>query len=66
MDLVESKRELYLMIEQIPDDSLDEARHLLRELLKRKRLFNYTYGSRGIVYCIGDFSGRTTYQGSNF
>jgi len=36
MDSAESKRELYLMIEKIPDDSLDEARHLLRELLERR------------------------------
>jgi hypothetical protein len=36
MDIAESKRELYLMIEQIPDDSLDEAKLLLRELLERR------------------------------
>jgi hypothetical protein len=36
MDSAESKREIYLMIEQIPDDSLDEAKHLLRELLERR------------------------------
>ena len=36
MDSAESKRELYLMIEQISDDSLDEARYLLGKLLERR------------------------------
>ena len=31
-----------------------------------KRIRNHTSGSRGIVYCVGDFSGSTTFQGSNF
>jgi hypothetical protein len=35
MDITESKRDLHIIIEQIPDDSLEEARHMLRELLAR-------------------------------
>jgi hypothetical protein len=33
MDITESKRDLHVIIEQIPDDSLEEARHLLKEFL---------------------------------
>ncbi len=36
MDITESKRDLHIIIEQIPDDSLEEARTMLRELLARR------------------------------
>jgi hypothetical protein len=34
MDITESKRDLHVIIEQMPDDSLEEARRLLRALLE--------------------------------
>jgi len=34
MDITESKRDLHVIIEQIPDDSLEEARMLLKEMVE--------------------------------